>query len=98
LPSRALARGGCGAPGVGLRAGEDGVADLAFERAQRFFRGFAFGQFLVVVRGPWCAGSGSGWSLAGASPTALTASRRWSDYVRTSVTRWTVVGTRPIGH
>jgi len=28
--------------------GEDGVADLAFERAQRFFRGFAFGQFLVV--------------------------------------------------
>jgi len=33
LPSRALARGGCGAPGVGLQAGEDGVADLAFERA-----------------------------------------------------------------
>jgi hypothetical protein len=46
LPSRALGRGGCGAPGVGLQAGEDGVADLAFERAQRFFRGFAFGQFL----------------------------------------------------
>jgi hypothetical protein len=32
-----------------LQAGEDGVADLAFERAQRFFAGFAFGQFLVVV-------------------------------------------------
>ena len=46
LPSRAL---GCGAPGVFLQAAEDSVADLAFERAQRLFRGFAFGQFLVVV-------------------------------------------------
>src|SRR4029077_15262537 len=30
-------------------AAEDGVADLAFERAQRLFRGFAFGRFLVVA-------------------------------------------------
>jgi hypothetical protein len=42
LPSRALDCGG-GAPGVFLQAGEDGVADLAFERAQRFLGGFAFG-------------------------------------------------------
>jgi hypothetical protein len=45
LPSRALHGGG--APGVFLQAGEDGVADLAFERAQRLFRGFALGQFLA---------------------------------------------------
>src|SRR5580693_6858299 len=43
LPSRALRCGGCCAPGVFLQAAEDGVADLAFERAQRLFRGFAFG-------------------------------------------------------
>ena len=49
LPSRALRRGGRGAPGVCLQAGEDGVADLAFQRAQRFFAGLALGQLLVVV-------------------------------------------------
>ena len=49
LPSRAPgARRG--APGVGLQAGEDGVADLPFQRAQGFFRGLALGQLLVVVR------------------------------------------------
>jgi hypothetical protein len=31
-----------------LEAGEDGVADLAFQRAQRFFAGLAFGQFLTI--------------------------------------------------
>ena len=40
---------GCGAPGIGLEAGVDGVADLAFQRAQGFFAGLAFGQFLLVV-------------------------------------------------
>ena len=49
LPSRALGRGGCGMPGVGLQAGEDGVADLPFQAAQGFFAGLAFGPFLVVV-------------------------------------------------
>jgi len=48
LPSRAL-RVSCGAPGVGLQAGEDGVADLPLQRAQGLFAGLAFGQFLVVV-------------------------------------------------
>jgi hypothetical protein len=33
LPSRALGRGSRSAPGVSLKAGEDGVADLAFQRA-----------------------------------------------------------------
>src|SRR5215472_8328215 len=46
LPSRALGRG---APGVFLQAAEDGVADLAFERAQRFFGRLALGPFLVVA-------------------------------------------------
>src|SRR5215472_13371713 len=83
LPSRALRRG-CGAPGVFLQAGEDGVADLAFERTQRFFGGFAFGQFLVVVGAAlgvpvffllwwvlWCGGWGVvWWGLA-------TVGRRW---------------------
>jgi hypothetical protein len=49
LPSRALGCGGRGALGVFLQAAEVGIADLAFERAEGFFRGFAFGQFLVVV-------------------------------------------------
>jgi hypothetical protein len=49
LPSRALGTGR-GAPGVGLQAGEDGVADLPFQRAQGLFRGLALGQLLVVVR------------------------------------------------
>src|SRR5215471_16716891 len=48
LPSRAL-RMRCGAPGVGLEAGEDGVADLPFEGAQGLFGSLAFGQLLVVV-------------------------------------------------
>jgi len=48
LPSRAP-RAGCGPPGVGLQAGEDGVADLPFQRPQRLFGGLAFGQLLVVV-------------------------------------------------
>jgi hypothetical protein len=48
LPSRALRAGG-GAAGVSLQAGEDGVADLPFQRAQGFFGRLAFGQFLVVV-------------------------------------------------
>jgi len=45
LPSRALDTG-CGAAGVGLQAGEDGVADLPLQRPQGLFRGLAFGQFL----------------------------------------------------
>ena len=49
LPSRAPGASR-GAPGVGLQAGEDGVADLSFQRAQGLFRGLALGQFLVVVR------------------------------------------------
>jgi len=49
LPSRARGRGGCGAPGISLQAGEDGVADLPFQGAQRFFGGLALGQLLVVV-------------------------------------------------
>jgi hypothetical protein len=40
---------GCRAPGIGLEAGVDGVADLPFERAQSFLAGLAFGQFLLVV-------------------------------------------------
>jgi len=46
---RAFRGGGWGAPGISLRAGEDGVADLAFQAAQRFFAGLALGQLLVVV-------------------------------------------------
>jgi hypothetical protein len=48
LPSRAV-RGGRGTPGVGLEAGEDGVADLALQRPQGFFAGLALGQLLVVA-------------------------------------------------
>jgi len=48
LPSRAL-HAGCGALGVGLEAGVDGVADLAFQGAQGFFAGLAFGQLLLVA-------------------------------------------------
>src|SRR3974390_762180 len=48
LPSWALGAGR-GAPGVGLQAGEDGVADLPFQRAQCLFGGLALGQLLVVV-------------------------------------------------
>jgi hypothetical protein len=50
LPSRALrgCRGG-GPPGVGLEAGEDGVADPPFEAAERFFVDLALGG--AVVRG-----------------------------------------------
>ena len=36
-------------PGVGLQAGEDGVADLPLEGPQRLFGGLALGQLLVVV-------------------------------------------------
>jgi hypothetical protein len=32
-----------------LEAGEDGVADVAFQGAKGFFAGLAFGPFLVVV-------------------------------------------------
>jgi hypothetical protein len=32
-----------------LEAGVDGVADLPFQRAEGFFAGLAFGEFLVVV-------------------------------------------------
>jgi len=49
LPSRAFGPGRCGLAGVGLEAGEDGVADLALEGSQRLFAGFPLGRFLVVV-------------------------------------------------
>jgi hypothetical protein len=48
LPSLALGTG-CGAAGVGLQAGEDGVADLLLQRAQGLFGDLSLGQFLVVV-------------------------------------------------
>jgi hypothetical protein len=48
LPSRARGAGG-GLPGIGLKAGEHGIADLPFQRTQGLFRGLALGQFLVVV-------------------------------------------------
>jgi hypothetical protein len=32
-----------------LEAGEDGIADLPLQRAQRFLAGLALGQFLLVV-------------------------------------------------
>ena len=47
-PPRAVGVG-CGLPGVGLEAGEDGVADPTFESAEGFFVGLAVGEFLVVV-------------------------------------------------
>ena len=43
LPSRALGAG------VGLQAGEHGVADLPLQRAQGLFGRLAFGQLLVVI-------------------------------------------------
>ena len=46
LPGFPAGGGPCGA---GLQAGEDGVADLPLERAQRLFGGLALGQFLVVA-------------------------------------------------
>ncbi len=46
MPSRVPGRGPAG---VGLQAGEDGVADLAFQRAEGFFGGLALGEFLAVV-------------------------------------------------
>jgi len=49
LPSRAPGTSRS-TPGVGLQAGEDGVADLPFQCAQGLFRGLAVGQLLVVVR------------------------------------------------
>jgi hypothetical protein len=48
LPSRVLPSC-CGPPGIGLQAGEDGVADLSFQAAQGLFRGLALGQLLIVV-------------------------------------------------
>src|SRR5580704_2928960 len=36
-------------PGAGRQDRVDGVADLALERAQGFFRGFTLGQLLVVI-------------------------------------------------
>ena len=38
-----------GLAGIGLEAGEDGVADLALEGPQRLFAGLSLGCFLVVV-------------------------------------------------
>jgi hypothetical protein len=46
LPSRALL---AGLAGIGLEAGEDGVADLALEGPQRLFAGLSPGDFLVVA-------------------------------------------------
>ena len=46
MPSRALL---AGLAGIGLEAGEDGVADLALEGPQRLFAGLSLGHFLVVV-------------------------------------------------
>src|SRR5690348_15551700 len=48
LPSRAFCMS-CGSPGISLQAGEDGVADLAFQRAQGLLGGLALGELLVVV-------------------------------------------------
>ncbi len=48
LPSRALGVSG-GAAGIGLEAGEDGVADLPLQRSQGLFGGLALGQLLVVA-------------------------------------------------
>jgi hypothetical protein len=55
LPSRALHWGG-GAPGAGLETGEDSAADLAFQRAGRFFAGLALGQFLLEAGAAPAAG------------------------------------------
>jgi hypothetical protein len=49
VPSRALGPGRCGLAGVGLEAGEDGVADLALEFPERLFVRFSLGQLLLVV-------------------------------------------------
>jgi hypothetical protein len=50
LPSRALGRcRRCGLLGVGLEAGEDGVADPPFEAPERFFVGLALGDLAVIV-------------------------------------------------
>ena len=46
MPSRALL---AGLAGVGLEAGEDGVADLALEGPERLFVRFSLGQLLLVV-------------------------------------------------
>src|SRR5215471_8242730 len=49
-PPRLAGRSYRGCPGgVGLQAGEDGIADLPLQAAQGFFAGLAFGQFLLVV-------------------------------------------------
>src|SRR5690242_3873974 len=48
------ASAGAGVFGVGLEEFPEGGGDLAFEAAERFFGGFAFGEFaLVVVAGGW---------------------------------------------
>jgi hypothetical protein len=52
LPSRARISGGCGSPGVGLEAGEDGVADPALEGPERLFGSLALGELAVVVGPP----------------------------------------------
>ena len=49
MPSRALRPGRCGLAGVGLEAGEDGVADFALEGPERLFVRFSLGQLLLVV-------------------------------------------------
>jgi len=49
LPSRALSLCGRGAGCAGLEPGVDGVAELAFEGAERFFAGLALGDLAVEV-------------------------------------------------
>jgi hypothetical protein len=50
LPSRAPGTGRCGdPPGVGLEAGEDGVADAPLETAERLFVRLALGELAVVI-------------------------------------------------
>ena len=59
LPDPEHCRGGAG--GVSLQVLVEGVADLAFEGAQRFLGGLALGQSSCRSRrGRRCAGSGSG--------------------------------------
>jgi hypothetical protein len=43
---------GCGRPGVGSQAGEDGVAEAPFEGAGRLFAGLSLGQFLLEAGAP----------------------------------------------
>jgi hypothetical protein len=49
LPSRAASFGRHCAGSVSLEPGVDGVAELAFERAERFFAGLALGDLLLEI-------------------------------------------------